>query len=97
VILLHTQTDWAHRPGNVGITPEQFVLSTVDAAAETTAKTGKPVVVALRTPLSADGMANRLLMQAQLAKRGVASYPSVHRAAAALARVAAWQEARDEG
>ncbi|HEY7295436.1 MAG TPA: CoA-binding protein, partial [Dehalococcoidia bacterium] len=67
VVLLHTQTDWANRPGNVPITPEQFVMNTVECAEATAARTGKPIVVALRTPLSVDGMGNRLLMQARLA------------------------------
>jgi len=94
VVLLHTQTDWANRPGNVPITPEQFVLNTVECAAATSERTGKPIVVALRTPLSVDGMGNRLLMQAKLAERDLASFPSVQRAAGALARLAAWQEWR---
>ncbi len=94
VVLLHTQTDWANRPGNVPVTPEQFVMNTVESAAVTAARTGKPIVVALRTPLSVDGMGNRLMMQTKLAERGLASYPSVHRAAAALSRLAGWQEWR---
>ncbi|HLZ72619.1 MAG TPA: CoA-binding protein [Dehalococcoidia bacterium] len=94
MLLLHTQTDWANRPGNVPITPEQFVMNTVETAAATAALSGKPIVVALRTPLSVDGMGNRLMMQSKLAERGLASYPSVHRAAAALARLAGWQEWR---
>jgi len=39
-------------------------------------------------------MGNRLMMQTKLAERGLASYPSVHRAAAALSRLAGWQEWR---
>ncbi|MHB8577971.1 MAG: acetate--CoA ligase family protein [Dehalococcoidia bacterium] len=91
VVLLHSQTDWANRPGNVPITPEQFVAGIVESVGDIIDRGGKPVVVALRTPLSVDGMANRLLMQTRLAERGVATYPSVERAAGALARQLAWQ------
>jgi acyl-CoA synthetase (NDP forming) len=96
VVLLHTQTDWANRPGSVGITPEQYIGSIAEAAARTARNHEKPVVVALRSPLSADGMANRLALQSRLAELELASYPSVQRAAAALSRVAAWLEQRYE-
>jgi len=96
IVLLHMQTDWANRPGNVPITPQQFVSSTVEAAAVTQSESGKPVVVALRSPLSVEGMENRLAMQSGLAHRGLSSFPSVIRAAGALTRYAAWLESHRE-
>ena len=94
IVLLHMQTDWTNRPGNVDLTPEQFVSRAVDAAARASTESGKSVVVALREPLSVGGMENRLAMQSQLAQRGLASYTSVQAAASALGRCASWQELR---
>jgi len=96
IVLLHMQTDWANRPGNVPITPQQFVSSTVEAAAATQSESGKPVVVALRSPLSVEGMENGLAMQSGLAQHGLSSFPSVIRAAGALTRYAAWLESHRE-
>ncbi len=59
------------------------------------AQVGKPVVVPLRPPLTAEAMEATVAFQEEAAAHGVATFPSVSRAARTIRRLLDWQAGRE--
>ncbi len=58
-------------------------------------QSGKPVVVAIRPSLTPEALDQANYFQEQCYRRGIATYPSIARAANALSRLLEWQQMQD--
>lgn len=74
--------------------PETYRRDAVAALAEAQRACGKPVVVVLRPAINPEALEQTLAFQAQCAKQGMSVFPSIPRAAGALAKVLHWREGR---
>ncbi|MEX0786178.1 MAG: CoA-binding protein [Dehalococcoidia bacterium] len=68
------------------------VLAT--STGEAMARFGKPVITPIYPPMNADALAATTAFQEEAARHGIATFPSVPRAARALRRMLDWQAAR---
>jgi hypothetical protein len=66
----------------------------VTSVTEVVQATGKPVLLALRPPLDAEGLEEFLAVQTALVEAGLPVFHSLGEAAKAMSRVVNWGEAR---
>ena len=100
VVLFHTSFaggGWRRSASFLGgVTPEQYMEAVVQQAAAARDATGKPVVMVLRQPLDAEGMQRATYLQEQCWRAGLAVYPTIPRAANAVAKLLRWREQRED-
>jgi acyl-CoA synthetase (NDP forming) len=90
-VLYHTGFGWGPRLTDAG----ERAKETIAQLAQVRDEVGKPIVIAMRPPISAEAMGLTLDFQSECAKAGFATFPSIERACAAMALMAKWQAARD--
>jgi len=94
MILYHLGFHPISRWGYGRFSSAEFLEPLVASIVEVREATGKPVLLALRPPLELEGMQEFLAAQAALVEAGVPVFHSLAEAAKAMARVAAWRQAR---
>jgi acyl-CoA synthetase (NDP forming) len=94
VIFFQGSVGWRRGPSDQGPDPveqaKQLALTTADMIAQC----GKPIVVPLMPPMSAEGADAVFAFRDEAAALGIATFPSVSRAARALRRVLDWRALR---
>jgi acyl-CoA synthetase (NDP forming) len=93
VIVFHT--GFGHGPSMRGNDSRQRMPRQAEALARIQEQSGKPLVVAIREPLSAGAFEESQEFQELCWRNGLATYPSIARAGKALARLLEWQRLRD--
>ena len=83
------------RDGDGGPDPVEHAKQLAASTAEAMESFGKPVVLVVRPALSADTMDAVVAFQEVAAARGLATFPTVDRAARALRRLLDWQADRE--
>lgn len=93
VILYHT--GFGMGPGARFGDPRARMALQVEGLSRVQEESGKPVVVAIRPSTTAEGFEQGNELQEQCWRAGLATYPSIARAARALARLVEWQKNRE--
>jgi acyl-CoA synthetase (NDP forming) len=94
MILYHLGFHPISRWGFGRFSSADFLEPLIAAVAEVKQSTGKPVLLALRPPLSVPGTPEFVAAQAALVEAGVPVFHSLRDAAKAMSRVVAWGQAR---
>jgi acyl-CoA synthetase (NDP forming) len=92
VVVILMRIDWGARPGQE---PKVFVQQAAETVAQAARETETPIAVAVRPPSSVQEMEMLLNFQEQCARAGLAVYPDIARALAAISKFASWHEERD--
>jgi acyl-CoA synthetase (NDP forming) len=100
VILFHMAFGWSpwrrmQGPLAASFDPALMVKAIADAVARARDVVGKPIALAVRTPLDAEGMERTLDFQERCWRNGFPVFPSIPHAANAIAKVVAWREMRE--
>jgi acyl-CoA synthetase (NDP forming) len=77
-----------------GQTPAEFTHSSVDALAQASSRTNKPVAVAVAPPRTTETMAMLIDFHEACARAALPVYPSIERALNAIAKFLRWHERR---
>jgi acyl-CoA synthetase (NDP forming) len=75
--------------------PQAYREKSLEALVEARRASGKPVIVVLRPPLSVESMEQSTAFQELCWRAGIPAFPSIPRAAGALAKLLRWREARE--
>lgn len=94
IVLYHTGFGWGPTRGAPDLV--QMATESARTLGDVMRETRKPVVVVARPPLASNGMDATVAFHEEAARQGMAVFPSVGRAATALARVLWAQELRAE-
>ena len=97
VVMYHMNIGWGWRlssPTTTEIDTNRRIEMMVEQIIQSRQETGKPIVVVLRTPLDTRGMERTVLFQEKCCQAGCPVYPTIPRAANAVAKLLAWQEGR---
>ncbi|HXF50348.1 MAG TPA: CoA-binding protein [Dehalococcoidia bacterium] len=92
VVLYHTGFGWGPTRGAPDLV--KMAQDQARVMGEVMRETGKPLVVVARPPLSVQGMDATVAFHEEAARQGIAVFPSVGRAAVALAKVRQAQDLR---
>jgi acyl-CoA synthetase (NDP forming) len=99
VVLFHTSFSWgsARRTSNMfpNIDPIQYIGVIADQMVRARDAAGKPIVVVLRPALDAEAMERTSVFQERCSRDGFPTFPTIPRAANAIARLLRWHEARE--
>ncbi|HLA19692.1 MAG TPA: hypothetical protein VJ253_10265, partial [Dehalococcoidia bacterium] len=94
-VLFHTNFSFGvWRRSAAWFDPDTYRKKAVEALVEAREACGKPVVVVLRPPLSVEAMEQTLAFQEMCWGPGIPVFPSIPRAASALAKVLRWRQNR---
>lgn len=98
VLLAHTGFGWG--PGRVatamGLDLDRLMEAVVDALAQAREAAKKPIALVVATPPILEATDYSLRFQELCCRRGFAVFPSIPRAAKAIARMVAWREMRED-
>ena len=95
LILYQTAIGWGpSRRGGGGPDPVEQARQIAVSTGEAMAEFGKPVVALMRPPLTVEAMEATVAFQEEASAHGLATFPSVSRAARALRHVLDWQAGR---
>ncbi len=78
-----------------GVTPEQYMDAIVEQAVAVRDAIGKPLVLVIRPALDPDGLQRTLAFQERSWRAGFPVFPSIPRAANAVAKVLRWRRQRE--
>lgn len=92
VVLYHTS--FGSGPSSRGPNLRQRFIRQAEMLARVQKESGTPIVVAIRPSTTADGFEYSVEFQSLCAEYGLATYPSIARAATALSRLLEWQTRR---
>jgi len=99
VVLYHTNIGWGgwRRSSNMfaGLDPAQLMEMMLQQMLAARQATGKPLVVVLRQPLDVEAMERTLTFQERCWRAGFPVFPTIPRAANAIAKVLWWRQQRD--
>ena len=98
VIMYHTSFSWGRGRRNMafgGITPEQYMDVQVQQMVSARQASSTPIVVVLRPPLDVESMERSAAFQEKCWRAGFPVFPTIPRAANAIARTLRWRQARD--
>jgi hypothetical protein len=90
MLIYHLGFHPVSRWGGGRLTSPAFLQAIIDALTEAQQATGKPVLLALRPPPDQDGTKDFFAAQEAFVGAGFAVFHSLRQAAAAMARVVAW-------
>jgi acyl-CoA synthetase (NDP forming) len=76
--------------------PETYREKAAEALVEARQACGVPVVIVLRPPLNVESMEQAVAFQELCWQAGFPTFPSIPRAANALAKVLRWRQARED-
>jgi len=98
-VLYHTSFSWGswRRSSSSwlgGLDPAQYMDVMVQQMVRAREATGKPIVVVLRPALDVEAMERSLAFQERCCRAGFPIYPTIPRAANAIAKVMRWREGR---
>ncbi len=95
-VLFHTSFSWggSRRMAAFGVDPQQFVEMQVQQMIRAREASGTPIVVVLRPPLDVDGMERTAAFQERCWRAGFPVYPTIPRAANAIAKTLKWARGR---
>jgi acyl-CoA synthetase (NDP forming) len=79
-----------------GLEPAQYIEMVVDKMQSAREAVGAPIVVVLRPPLDQDSMQRATAFQEQAWRVGFPVFPTIPRAANALARALRWRRPRED-
>ncbi len=100
VVLYHTSFSWgAGRRSSAwmsGLEPAQYMEALVQQMTRAREAAGKPIVVVLRQPMDVEAMERTLAFQERCWRAGFPVYPTIPRAANAVAKVLWWRQQREE-
>jgi acyl-CoA synthetase (NDP forming) len=99
VILYHTSLSWGRGRRSMamlGADPAHFMDMQVQQMAKAHEASGTPIVVCLRPPLDVESMERTAAFQEKCWRAGFPVYPTIPRAANAIAKVLRWARARAE-
>ena len=100
IVLFHLALGWGpwrrmQGPQAADFDPAAMLKAMADAVARAGDVVGKPIALAVRTPLDVEGMKGTLDFQERCWRNGFPVFPSIPRAANAIAKVVAWRQMRE--
>ena len=97
-VLYHTNIGWGgwRRSSAMfaGVDPAQFIEMMLQQMLRAREAAGKPLVVVLRQPLDAEAMERTMDFQERCWRAGFPVFPTIPRAANAIAKLLAWRSGR---
>ncbi len=100
IVMFHTSFSWGGTKRSAaffgGGDPQQFMEMMVQQMVAAREACGKPIVVVLRQPLDAESMERTLAFQEKAWRAGFPLFPTIPRAANAIARLRRWAQARSD-
>jgi acyl-CoA synthetase (NDP forming) len=98
VIMFHTSFSWGRGRRNMsfgGLNPEQYMETQVHQMFRARAASGTPIVVVLRPPLDVESMERSAAFQEKCWRAAFPVFPTIPRAANAIAKTLRWRQARE--
>ena len=95
IIFFQGAIGWGPGRRDSGPDPVEQARQLAVTTGEAMAQVGKPVVVPLRPPLTAEAMEATVAFQEEASAHGIATFPSVSRAARTVRRLLDWQAGRE--
>lgn len=100
VILYHTSFSWGRNrrtSAMFGPDPKAYMEMTIQQMIRGREASGTPIVVVLRPPLDVESMERTAAFQEKCWRAGFPVFPTIPRAANAIAKTLRWRQSRDEG
>jgi acyl-CoA synthetase (NDP forming) len=99
VILYHTSFSWGRGRGSLamlGADPVRYMQMQVQQMVKARDASGTPIVVVLRPPLDVESMERTAAFQEKCWQAGFPVFPTIPRAANAIAKTLRWRKGREE-
>jgi acyl-CoA synthetase (NDP forming) len=99
VILYHTSFSWGRGRRSMallGADPAHYMQMQIQQMVNARDACGKPIAVVLRQPLDVEGMERSAVFQEKCWQAGFPVYPTIPRAANAIAKTLRWRQGREE-